>query len=199
MKMTKPNLVRFVCCLLAFAAARVWPVHRICQFEGSKDYTLHRFKVTLFDPYDPMRGRFLRLQVLPNTYRWEKPLFPEGKAMFRAPTAWIRLGRDQEGFAKIEHLSLEPLAGPGCLKVKAHLCWNNKKKMYEVHYPFDRYFINEKLADDAEAALTGATRTKRPAEIRVRIYPDGNFMIEELLLDGKPIREILRPRKETAK
>ena len=68
MKMTKPNLVRFVCCLLAFGAALVWPVHRILQFECSKDYTLHRFKVTLYDPYDPMRGRFLRLQALPRTY-----------------------------------------------------------------------------------------------------------------------------------
>ena len=191
MKMTKPNLVRFVCCLLAFGAALVWPVQRILQFECSKDYTLHRFKVTLYDPYDPMRGRFLRLQALPRTYRtkqefsgWNKP-------------AWIKLGRDKEGFATIERFSREPIAEAGCLKVKFHREWSPKKEKnkdysYTVLYPFDRYFINEELAADAEAALVNTTKSKRQAEIRVRIYRDGSFMIEELLLDGKPLREILR-------
>jgi len=197
MKMTKPNLVRFVCCLLAFGAALVWPVHRILQFECSQDYTLHRFKVTLYDPYDPMRGRFLRLRALPETWLEEKPLpLPSWKGR----EASVKLGRDKEGFAKIEQLSLEPIAGPGCLKVKVHRNWENlKKNIYTVRYPFDRYFINEKLAADAEAALTNATRGKRPAEIRVRIWPDGNFMIEELLIDGKPIRELLRPKKGAEK
>ena len=63
---------------------------------------------------------------------------------------------------------------------------------YTVVYPFDRFFINEELAADAEAALVNTTKSKRPAEIRVRVYRNGNFMIEELLLDGKPLREILR-------
>ena len=198
MKMTKPNLVRFVCCILAFGAALVWPVQRIIQFECSKNYTLHRFKVELYDPYDPMRGRFLRLRVLPNTYRNKKKF-----SGWQIP-AWIRLGSDKEGFATIGQLSTEPITGPGCLKVKFDRNWTLKEEKgqdysYTVRYPFDRYFINEKLAADAEAALTGATKTKRPAEIRVRVYRDGNFMIEELLIDGKPIRELLRPKKGAEK
>lgn len=195
MKMTKPNLVRFVCCLLAFGAALVWPVHKIRQFESSTDYTVHRFKVSLYDPYDPMRGRFLRLKAFPDRFPWEKP-FPNKEWRDEAT---IKLGRDQEGFAKIERLSLEPIPEPGCLKVKVYRSWDNKKRSYTVRYPFDRYFINEKLAAEAEAALVNTTKTKRPAEIRVRVYSNGDFMIEELLLDGKPLHEILRTRKGTEK
>lgn len=198
MKMTKPNLVRFVCCLLAFGAALVWPVQRICQFERSKDYTLHRFKVTLYDPYDLMRGHYLRLGVV-SIWRSDRE--------FKDGPVWVTLGRDGEGFAQVKELSKNPR--PGAFRAKCYSSLNRhwsknkwvndsrEKWRHTILYPFDRYFINEKIAAEAEALVANAVRAKRPAEIRVRIYRNGSTMIEELRIDGRPIGELLResPKK----
>ena len=191
--MTKPNTIRFVSLLLAFGAALVWPVMRIRQFECATDYTLFRFKVTLYDPYDLMRGRYLRFQVLPDRHTvgekldvsWQKP-------------GWAKFADGKNGFARIAELSDRPI--PGGVKVRAYSVAGHTGKngswSYRVEYPFSRYFINEQDAAEAEAIVRNALRAKRPAEVLVRVYPDGNFMIEELRIDGKPLREHLRPRQQ---
>ena len=203
MKMTKPNLVRFVCCLLAFGAALVWPVQRIIQFECTKDYTLHRFKVTLYDPYDLMRGHYLRFSILPGEWRSNRDLG-------NIKTCRVVLTCDQEGFAQIRELSTTSGPKVGTFRAKCSR-WRNRhwikgkwvddpkeKWKYDIRYPFNRYFINERFAADAEALVRNAVKAKRPAEIWVRVYADGGTMIEKLLIDGKPINELLReaPKKE---
>ena len=191
--MTKPNTIRFVCLLLAFGAALVWPVMRIRQFECATDYTVFRFKVTLYDPYDLMRGRYLRFQVQPDRHTvgkkldisWQKP-------------GWVKFAEGKNGFARIAELSDRPI--PGGVKVHAYTVpgYTGEKGSwsYRVEYPFSRYFVNEKDASEAEAIVRNAVRAKRPAEVLVRFYPDGNFMIEELRIDGKPLGQLLRARRK---
>jgi len=189
--MTKPNSIRFVCLLLAFGAALVWPVMRIRQFECATDYTVFRFKVTLYDPYDLMRGRYLRFQALPDSHTVEKKL----DVAWRRKPGWVKFAEGKNGFARIAELSDRPI--PGGVKVCAHPYKpEQKQRRYRIEYPFSRYFVNEKDAAEAEAVVRNAVRAKRPAEVLVRFYPDGNFMIEELRIDGKPLRQHLHPRKQ---
>jgi hypothetical protein len=63
----------------------------------------------------------------------------------------------------------------------------------EVALPFDRYYLPEDLAPAAEQAYrTLASREPGPTrawvDVRVR---DGHAVLEELYLDGVPVREVL--------
>lgn len=184
--MSKPNAVRFVCCLLAFGAALVWPIQRIYQFESSPDYTVYRFKVGFYDPYDPMRGHYLHLNVRLNRWEDEKGTL-KGKALPRR--LWAKFTRDAEGFAKIEGLYIEKPEGGSAIQVPFY---SFDKRIFRINqYPFSRYYINEQLAPEAETLLRNATDANRSGELRVRIYSDGRSAIEDLLIDGKPLRELL--------
>ena len=47
------------------------------------------------------------------------------------------------------------------------------------------------LAEPAEKLLREADSAKKPAVLVVDIYADGNFAVKDLLIDGKPLRELL--------
>ena len=56
--------------------------------------------------------------------------------------------------------------------------------------------VNEKLAADAEKLLQKITRDKkRSAVLVVNIYAGGRYAVKDLLVDGKPILQLLRPAK----
>ena len=61
-----------------------------------------------------------------------------------------------------------------------------------VEWPFDRFYLNERLAFDADALVTERLRYgERPvAEIRLL---DGRAVLTDVLLDGVSIREIVKP------
>ena len=61
-----------------------------------------------------------------------------------------------------------------------------------VVLPLDRFYMNEKMAPRAEQAYRENSRTaNHNAHIRVRVR-HGDAVIEDLVLDGKPIREYLK-------
>ena len=71
-----------------------------------------------------------------------------------------------------------------------------KEMFLSFSLPFDRYYINEKLAKPAEKLLREVTSAKKPAVLVVAVYADGNYAVRDLLIDGKPLREHLAPKKK---
>ena len=62
--MKRSELIRLVCYLAAFAFILFHPVRTIMRFSfPSVKGVEYRFPVTAYDPYDPMRGRYVRLNL----------------------------------------------------------------------------------------------------------------------------------------
>jgi hypothetical protein len=65
-----------------------------------------------------------------------------------------------------------------------------------LEIPFNRYYMDEKLAPAAEAAYREhSTREVQDVYVTVRVK-DGNAALEELYIEGIPIREFLRANPE---
>ena len=195
--LTKPNILRLVFFVAAFAAALYYPVNRVLSFERPKEKPVEmRFPVRAYDPYDPMRGHYLRMTLrneLPMTKEEYDKLKP---APARRTEAAAVLEAGEDGFARV--VALRPMCDVPADRpfVKAQMFFRSGKNRTAVVLPFDRYYINEKLAADAEKLLQKITRDKkRSAVLVVNIYAGGRYAVKDLLVDGKPILQLLRPAK----
>lgn len=153
------------------------------------------FEATLADPYDPFRGRYLALVPLP-----EEVTLPAEKAGPEAGDCYALLSRNKAGFAEITALVKRPREGETSLKVRVLPNKTATKKpeskspfiTRKIKLPFDRWYMNEKLAPKAEAAIRKAAEKGRgKCVLRVKIYKNGTAEIQTIEIDGKPLKELL--------
>lgn len=148
----------------------------------------YRFPIKAFDPRDPFRGRYLALQM-ENAARSSD--IPDGCTS--GPLSYcVSIMVDEKGRAQFGHLSSEPPEAGDWLNVEP-LRWRDQNHFYP---PFDRFYLNEKLAPEAERILMDAFANGE-AELVVRVYR-GFGCVEDLLVDGVPIRELAKQRLTSA-
>ena len=186
--MSRADRWRVLGFLLTFPAMLWYPVSRIVAFEAPPSMPkTYDFKVELRDPYDPVRGRHVRLTV-PMTVRLpgrEKPLDIYDARMY----ASLRRGKD--GTAEIADLTPEPPASGDFIPVR-YQGMSNDRKLHQATPLFDRFYLNEAAAPEAERLVAEALRSSGRVLVRVKVYSDGNTVVETILIDGRDLRELLR-------
>ena len=172
--MNKNKILLLVLYTLALAAILYYPVSKIVKFEVSPDYEEFKFKVTVYDPYDPMRGRYVQLQVTPDI--WESA----DRDLVRH-TGYAVIRKDSKGFAEVLRLTADfPQLPQGEYVVKVNSiyshCKNEKSNIMEYHFtwPFNRFYLNELKAPELEKELR---RRNTPMILKVKIFNDGSFAV----------------------
>jgi len=147
---------------------------------------LIKLKCAAPDPYDPLRGRFLT--ILP-----EQRFAPAsgGAKLQRGQNVYAALANGDDGLAKVASLSTTPPATGSFIRVKA--VWGGGGDGYFIKWPFDRYYLNEKLAPEADKWFAENIRSNEGVVAEVRVL-DGRAVLEDLSFDGKSFREILKNR-----
>ena len=171
--MNRFKFFKVFCFVLSIAAALYYPVKKIIAYEYSPSQKFE-FKVSGFDPYDPARGHYLALTV--------HPQYSE----LRKVGQYAVLGTDKDGFATVVDVVDSPDDRP-CVKLKY-------KPLTSLFYPFDRFYINEKLALVAEALFMQAVNNKQRCVLVVNVYKDGATSVSDLLIDGKSIKTLAAER-----
>lgn len=149
-----------------------------------------RFATAPVDPYDAFRGRYVALQFTAATVT--NAAAPEG--LRRGDTVYAVLRESVDGFADVESLHRERPALP-------HLSVRVRSVSVEgpvrIDLPFDRFYLEEPLAPAAEAVYRERGReggaTSAWAVVRVR---NGFGVLDDLIVDGVPIREAAAARTE---
>jgi len=199
--MQKADKIRLWCYILAVAAALAYPVAKIISFEyPSVPPNIYIFETQIYDPYDPMRGRYVLLNFNQNRVRLpgrETKLLDGGRRCYAV------LEKNPDGTARIADLVTDVKklpAGKDFLKVKySHYSqdFNTETREFEktgfhvIKLPFDRFYLNERLAPEAEKEVIAYTRPGI-VFVQVKIYRNGNCALDDLIVDGKPILERLR-------
>ena len=195
--LTKPNILRLVAYVVFFAAALYFPARTVLRFERPAAPPVEmRFRISAYDPYDPMRGRYLHLDVVCPV---KSDLQVNGYSGYRAAV----FEKDEAGFAVVSALlekgDRRP-AGKPFVRSRyftiGNYSFGSGRDFRGVRMPFDRFYLNEPLAKPAEKLLREvAGDPKRSAVLVVDIHRDGTWAVKELLIDGKPIREAVRAAK----
>ncbi len=177
-------------CLLGFAALVVLqlavPGSRLAMREWTlRTGTRFRFKTAPVDPYDAFRGRYVAVSVPSGAVPLEGPM-PAADARVYAS---VETGED--GFARLVAASATRPGGSDYLAARMRGTLSTNE--VELALPFDRFYMNEKLAPEAERAYQRRD-DQSEAWLAVRVRK-GMAVIEELYIGEQPIAEFLKANK----
>ena len=179
---TFPFIIFSIAVLAQWAAplSQIWTYEQVLT-QG----TLIKLKCQAPDPYDPLRGRYLAVRPVQ-----QEATVPTGMKFQVGTTVYAQLVSGADGLSTISGLSLTPPVGGDYIRLKAGWVYNEKMSF---EWPFDRFYVNEKLAPEADKWFAENIRSTQGITAEVRIL-DGRAVLEDLSLDGKPFREILKAR-----
>ena len=187
MKKTPYVLILFSCLALIQIAT---PVSMIARREMTlRNGRQFRFRTAPVDPYDAFRGRYVALRI-------ENGLVPvaDDVKLVRNQKVYAHIKEDEEGFAKIVSVGIERPDGDAYLQARVLSRYARGNKV-RLHLPFDRYYMDEKVAPAAETAYRRHSRRgRRDTYVAVRIK-SGFTVIEELYVGGKPILEFIQDQQ----
>ncbi len=193
------NVIRLICYVIFLAGALAYPVKQILNFEHpAVSPSVYQFRVATLDPYDPLRGRYLALKILPECVetadcapQWGR----EARKGHRLPLAVLATAED--GSAAVIALAETPEQVPAgrdfirIAGIRHSSSWKDGKPvapyLYYLKFPFDRFFISEKKAAEVDKMLRPTPERPAPGILVVKVFPDGNFMVDDLLVNGKKV------------
>jgi len=210
MKINKGFAVAAVALAVQIAAIGwlVWRYERIVL-----NGTEVRLKCQAYDPYDPLRGRYLSMTVREDC---TNILFDaSGQSEYeRRNDVFVQLGEipGSNGLYRVEAVAKEPTDGglwarPKWVRMEYALGYSDKGKdeSYDdfharreksgrkavVSFP-DQLFVNEKVAPEAEKLL----RERTASAIAVYRVLDGEAVLTDIEIAGKPILSVVKEEKE---
>lgn len=160
-----------------------------------RDGEAFKFRTAPVDPYDAFRGRYVALRLDTGNGENESgfgfrgvPAEP-GRTYRRGQKVYARIEVGDDGFAKLAKVTSAPPADAPWLTARISYSYSNDEVFLEL--PFDRYYMDEGQAPEAEQAYNRLSRREvRNTWVVVRVR-NGFSVLEELYLDGLPVREYL--------
>jgi len=179
---TLPLIIFGIAALAQWAAplSQIW-THEQVLAKG----TLIKLKCSAPDPYDPLRGRYLAVRPV-----LREATVPAGMKLQKGMQVYATFTPGADGLATVSGLSLTPPAGSDYVRLKAG--WVNGDHV-SFEWPFDRFYVNERLAPEADKWFAQNLRGDKGVTAEVRVF-NGRAVLADLSLDGKPFREILKER-----
>lgn len=176
----------------AVAAQLAVPAWMIARREAALRHgTVLRFRTAPVDPYDAFRGRYVALSIREN--------IAPGSIRTRAKqTVYVQACADSNGFARLTAVALHP--GLTGVWFRARAEYESEPGLLRVKLPFDRFYLPEAIAPEAEALYRNANRpnasgkTGQETWLQVRVLHH-LAVAEELYIHGLPIREALLREK----
>ena len=182
----------------AFGAAVIaqWAVPLIGVFEHERTLAEGvpvRMHCAAPDPYDMIRGRYLAVNLLPSEVGQPESL--QKQRLSTGHPIFLILEKDADGFHKVANVVLEQPADH-VLYVKARVRWNwYGSEKIGIEWPVDRFYLNEKIAPEADQWYAETVRDKDGVIAELRAL-NGRLVLEDLTYKGTPFREILRGRNK---
>lgn len=174
--------------IFAITALAQWaaPLSQIWTYEGVLNKgTLIRLKCAAPDPYDPLRGRYLAVRPEQTSMA-----LPKSMEINAEQTAYAGITTGPDGLATLSTLSFTQPDGGDYLRIRVNSSYDEKAY---ITWPFERFYLNEELAPEADGWFAENIRTAKGIIAEVRVL-NGRAVLADLTLDGKPFREILKER-----
>jgi len=174
--------------LFALISLAQWaaPLSQIFRYEQTlASGTLIRLKCTAPDPYDPLRGRYLAVRP-----EQDDAAIAKGTKLRTGQQAYATLKAGSDGLTILDELHAEPPASGDYVRVTVR--WESAGKAH-IEWPFDRFYLNEALAPEADKWFAESIRNSKGVVAEVRVH-HGLAVLENLTFDGTSFRELLKQR-----
>lgn len=153
----------------------------------------YKFKTRPIDPNDPFRGKYITLNFLENTTK-----IPDSTEWRRGEELYVLLTTDNEGFVKIQSGSKEkPDSGHDYLKVKVANA--KRSNIVRIQYPFDRYYMEESKASEAETIYRESQRDTSQVTYAIVYIKDGEAVLNDVMIDDTSIKDLVKKKRDKQK
>ena len=153
-----------------------------------------KFKTAPIDPSDPFRGKYINLNFNENTVEIQNK-----ENWARGETVFVLLTTDNNGFAKIKSVSkVKPLDNQDFLKAKVDYVIYDGSKL-SIEYPFDRFYMEESKAYDAELTYKRALPDTSQVTYALVNIKNGESVLKDVMINGISIREIVKQEQQNRK
>ena len=154
-----------------------------------------KFRTAPVDPHDPFRGKYIDLNYEENTFTVSK-----AEGWLIGESIFVILTTDSSGFAKIESVSKrKPASNVNFIKTKVRYVFMRDSTELTIDYPFDRFYMEESKAYDAEVTYRDTQRDTSINTYALVSVKNGEAVLKDVLIDGTPIREIVKANQQNNK
>ena len=155
----------------------------------------YKFKTAPIDPSDPFRGKYITLNYDENT-----AIVSDGQDWVLGESIYVSLTTDNLGFAKIKSVSkTKPTDNESFIKAKVRFSSGNSSNKLTIDYPFDRYYMEESKAYDAELIYRQSQQDTNQVTYALVSIKNGDAVLKDVLIDGTSIREIVKENQQENK
>jgi uncharacterized membrane-anchored protein len=157
--------------------------------------TEYKFITTPIDPTDPFRGKYITLSYRENRFQIYNP-----EEWSTNEIVFVTLTTDENGYAKISSVSKKmPADQQDFVKAKVSYVTNmeNEDNYLTISYPFDRYYMEESKASDAETLYLESLRDTNLITYGLVNIKAGEAVLKDVMIDGKSIKEMVINKRDT--
>lgn len=147
----------------------------------SNTEAVYKFSLQPVDPFDPIRGKYIILRYNTRMEVETDKIFGRGESIF------VEVAKDSAGWAYFKAVHSTPPATDAFFETRVTYSYTGYVN-FEV--PFDRYYMNEDQAQEAETMYNELSRngTEFYAEVTIK---DGKALLKEVYYQGEPLRDFL--------
>lgn len=144
-----------------------------------------KFMAAPVDPYDAFRGRYVSIG-----FKNSNVSTTTGEVYKSGQTVYVLLEQDDQGFSSFSCVTTkQPESG---IYFKTKVRYTSSNNTVSVEIPFNRYYMEEKLAPLAETAYRKNSNAKdSKVYITVRILA-GSTVLERLYIGDKTVEDFLK-------
>lgn len=151
-----------------------------------------KFKVEPVDPNDPFRGKYINLYFNENTTHVQNE-----SDWIRNEIIYVMFTTDNDGYAKIHSVfKEEPTDSEDFIETKVRYISSDSSNRLTVEYPFDRYYMEETKAKDAELNYMESLNDSSQVTYALVFVKNGSFVLKDVLINGVSIKDIIRKETE---
>lgn len=154
------------------------------------DGKVFKFKTEPIDPSDPFRGKYIILRFSGTTFKTNS-----SQHFQPAEEVFVEVAEDEEGFARIHSVTREK---PNHTQnyFKAKVGYPISDTQVEIEYPFDRFYLEESKAPEAERAYWEANRDTSQVAYALVALKNGNAALKDVMVNDKSVVDVVNELNE---
>ena len=188
-----PDRKILLACFYAMAAIQLAvPVVMIARHEIVLDSgTVYKFRTAPVDPYDAFRGKYVALRFESTEAPCDSP-----SSLRHGQRVYATVKVNPDGFAGFSNVADTPPSEGDYIGVEFGSAQGKGTCIFRL--PFDRFYLEEGMAPEAERLYNEHSRGTRDAWAMVRVK-SGKAVIEDLYVGGKPVKDLIREIRTSGK
>ncbi|HSI89651.1 MAG TPA: GDYXXLXY domain-containing protein [Adhaeribacter sp.] len=185
--------------LIAFLLVALAQLYVPAQMIWSRETILaegeeFKFRTAPIDPNDPFRGKYITLR-----FKEEEIEVENADDWQHNQEIYVRLQIDKQGFARPESISKDKPTTPEFPFVKATVRYVNTlngKATMSINYPFDRFYMEESKAPEAEETYVESQLDSTQIAYALVRIKNGDAVLKDVFIDSVSITELVKARRK---